>query len=74
MLHPAVDGDVVHGDAQIRAQVHQVQLGKITSLVIVGSACWPVEVAVDLSRAAISGFCVVGTVTGLSRNSNDTCR
>jgi hypothetical protein len=58
----------------IRAQAHQVQLGKITSLVIVGSACPPVEVAVDLSRAAISGFGVVGTVTGLSRNGNDTCR
>jgi hypothetical protein len=29
----------------IRAHAHQVQLGKITSLVIVGSACQPVEVA-----------------------------
>jgi hypothetical protein len=45
--------------------VHQVKLGKITSLKIVGSTCWPVEATADLSRAAISGFGVVGTVTGL---------
>ena len=49
----------------IRARVHQVKLGKITSLKIVSSACWPVGATVGLSRAAISGFGVVGTVTGL---------
>jgi len=59
----------------IRAQAHQVvQLGKIASLVIVGNACPPAEVAVDLGRPAIGGFGVVGTVTGLSRNGNDTYR